>query len=75
MVTVTETKTRCDVFGTVKDVETYTVSVYREHDGSTESRVEVVSTSVDLSPRALERLQGLIRRGVNPPPPRTTAGG
>ena len=57
-------KKACDVYGTTKNVETYTVTVNRIGG----DRNTVYGETNDLCPRGLERLLTKIRAGVSEPP-------
>jgi hypothetical protein len=61
----TKEVTICDVFGTVKGVECYKVSV--EPAGNSESANAQLMFEVDLSDRAWKRLVKKIDSGITPP--------
>lgn len=54
---------QCDVFGSFNRVKVYTIVIH-EHGRSDEV---VLHENVYLSRRALDRLDRLINKGVNPP--------
>lgn len=53
----------CDVYGTAKEVKSYTVAV-TVSDGDKD--VVQLKREADLCPRALKRLEGFVLRGLNP---------
>lgn len=59
----------CDVFGTQKGVESYYVTIEKNHGDERPStlRAEVFSAGVDLGPRGLERLLSRVKQGVSKP--------
>ena len=61
----------CDVFGTVRDVEKYYITIAKSAD-DTGKVVDAMFEEVDLSPRGLARLKKFINRGLLPP---TATGG
>ena len=65
----------CDVTGTTKGVESYRIKVKKipEIDCGNENET-VLSATVDLCPKAFDRLCVFILRGCTPPPPRKTKG-
>jgi len=56
---------QCDVYGSPK-ADSYRVTVTtRQGDG--EPDTDIIKKEVDLSPRALARLEKFIEKGVTPP--------
>lgn len=68
MATVTETKKRCDVYGTAKNVESYRVEIVKRDDENTpDDGVLLRGVDIDLSPRAYDRLIAFLERGTTAP--------
>jgi hypothetical protein len=67
----TESVKRCDVFDTKGDVRTYDVQINEIKEGGEPAHTPFFFKSLDLSPRALERLKGFVERGIKKPGAKT----
>lgn len=64
---------RCDVFETVtKEVKPVTI-IMRGQKGEDPEAVELFAAAQDMSPRAVKRALGFLRRATSPPPPKAKA--
>ncbi len=58
----TGTYRRCDVFDTIRDVETFKIEVT-----TADGKKTVYSKTCDLSPKALKRFEAFMKRATTPP--------
>ncbi len=66
----TKPVTYCDVYGTIMDVKKYELTLTElDKDGSPRNVTAARLGIADLCPKAVKRLVGFVKKGLNPPNP------